>query len=165
MAEDYVEDAELWPILVSLQQCLCDEMNRAGVDSVECFCGVLPGALVTHDFPDGMAWVRLSQSYTSTNITDQARTLSNCALPIAGVIEIGIVRCAPSPGRSGTPPTVLQQFEATRLQMADMAIMRRAVVCCFGQSKDFSAQLSGYTPFGPQGGLVGGSWTLYAGRG
>jgi hypothetical protein len=35
--------------------------------------------------------------------------------------------------------------------------MRRAVACCLN-SKDWI--LGGYAPLGPQGGVVGGVWTL-----
>ena len=40
-------------------------------------------------------------------------------------------------------------------QMADMAAMRRAIVCCNGDFDDII--LGQYTPLGPAGGVYGGT--------
>jgi hypothetical protein len=57
----------------------------------------------------------------------------------------------------GDFPTAEQQFEATRLQMADMQAMRRAIQCCLAKDKHV---LGAYTPIGPDGNAVGGTWTV-----
>jgi hypothetical protein len=54
----------------------------------------------------------------------------------------------------GTPPTPTELETATRLQMDDMLTMWRAVLCC-RRAKDFV--IGSYAPYGPEGGVVGGT--------
>lgn len=157
--KEYV-DSPAFSSLVSLQQCLCEEIAKRNLPEV-CMCSVLPGDSVALDYAEqGQAWVRLVMGYPTTTFPDQDQTLSNCGRPLAYQIEMGLMRCAPMLAEDGTPPDAQEQFEATRLQWADMEAMRQAIRCCYPDD----AVLSQYTPYGPEGGLVGGTWTLYIGE-
>jgi hypothetical protein len=60
-------------------------------------------------------------------------------------------------------PSVDDQLSATRTQMAEMAAMRRAIRCCMAadeDGKEISYALGVYTPAGPEGGCVGGGWSV-----
>ena len=163
------EDDIAYPRMVELAACLCTELTASGLPDV-CFCGVLPGAMVALDTCGGcgatgkcgQAWVRLVSVFPSNNFPnpDSAPT---CASLLAFELEIGVMRCAPAMDSRGNPPTVAQQLDAVRLQTADMLAMRRAVACCMGGT-DNAYFLGTYSPYGPQGGCVGGSWTVVVGQ-
>jgi hypothetical protein len=57
------------------------------------------------------------------------------------------------------------QFDAVRLQMAAMSAIRRAVLCCFPGARSQDVILGVYLPIGPQGGVVGGTWSISVAEG
>jgi hypothetical protein len=66
--------------------------------------------------------------------------------------------------QDGTPPGFDVQFETTRVQLAAMSSMRKAILCCFpGYHADVVLGL--YVPMGPQGGVVGGTWSISVAEG
>lgn len=151
----------IWPTLTELAACLCTQLHDSGLPDV-CFCGVLPGSEVAWDYASGcdncgMAWVRLLGMQPSTAFPQADINPSNCSKPLAYTVEMGVLRCAPMPKEDGTPPTLEEMLDATELQIADAAAMRRAVACCLGVRGWI---LGPYQPVGPQGGAVGGLWTV-----
>jgi hypothetical protein len=56
---------------------------------------------------------------------------------------------------------VAQSLEANRLQLADMAALRRAIECCFGDG-DTDYPLGVYQPIPVSGGVGGGFWQVFA---
>lgn len=154
------DDTALWPAMVALSECLCETLEAEGLLPGDCFCGVLPGDNVAWDYKEGMAWVRLQDAFPSAVFPTQSTALRNCDTPIAATLEVGVLHCHPGLGPNGTFPSREMQFEATRQQMAAMAAMRKAVQCC-----GIDTLILGlYTPLGPQGLYVGGSWTVYIGE-
>lgn len=155
---EFMEDQLVWPHMLALRNCLCEEIERSGLPSV-CFCEVVPGSAAMFDYPEGgQAWVRLTQAFPSVVFPVQdTNPRGNCGTGLVAVLEVGIIRCAPMPSDGGDMPTAQEQFEATRLQMADMQAIRRAIQCCMGKMKHV---LGAYTPIGPDGNAVGGSWTV-----
>lgn len=161
--EDYQEDTEIWPLITALHQCLCDTLDERGLMPGDCFCGVLPGETTVWDYQDGMAWVRLASTVPSTVFPSQDFSLNNCGKTLAAEIEVGVLHCAPRIGADKAPPTEVEQFEAARRQVATMAAMRSAILCC-QELNEGDMVLGDYSPLGPNGGLVGGSWTVNVGR-
>lgn len=154
------DDTLLWPAMVALSECLCETLEEEGLLPGDCFCGVLPGANVAWDYREGMAWVRLQDAFPSSVFPTQDTSLSNCNRPMGATLEVGVLHCHPGLGANGNFPTMEMQYEATRQQMAAMAAMRKAVQCC-----GIDTLILGlYTPLGPQGLYVGGSWTVYIGE-
>lgn len=156
---DYDDDTLIWPTLVALQQCLCEELEDRDLLPGECFCGVVPGDQTAYDYSEGMAWVRLDAAYPSTAFPTRDTDLNNCGASLAFDIEVGVLHCYPNMDNSGNPASLDQKFEATRKQMATMAAMRRAILCCQG---DNLIVLNSYTPI-TDALLVGGSWSLTLG--
>ena len=169
MAE-FREDPDIYPALVALSACLCAELTASGLPT-PCFCGVLPGANVPMSycgecggFSDakcgGQAWVRLDSVFPSTIFPSPADT-TQCSTGLAASIEIGVLRCMQVMEEGGEAPSLDEQVRATRLQMADMQAMRRAVMCCdWRADPDHKILLTTYVPVGPEGGCVGGTWTF-----
>jgi hypothetical protein len=165
MAEDLLEDTAFYQSLVELAQCVCDEVKAAGLESSICFCGLVGGAVVEPVIGpkgEGMAWVRLVNAYPSTTfpgITQAVNT--SCTAPLAAEIEVGITTCTPQPRTSTSNIRAEDWLNAVRTQMAGMAALRRAIECCFPHEDKVLGQ---WTPIGPQGGEIGGSWRLYIGQ-
>lgn len=170
------DDNYAWPIMVDLAACLCGEIENSDVPPV-CECGVIHGSTVSLDYCGqgqcdgecgGQAWVRPVDIYPSVNFPNRDTSRSNCNSPLAVRIEIGIVRCVPvgrnNPVGGYTPPTKEELEASARLQMADMAVMYRAISCCFGGTKDVDYFVEAYTPLVPQGGCGGGAFTVVVQR-
>lgn len=160
-----VEDASVWPAITSLVSCLCRQLELDGLPPV-CICSPLPGETYALDYVTedaGMAWVRLEAAWPSTNFPNPTQA-ARCDAALAFSLEVGVAYCAPILQDDGSPPDLAAQFEATRLQLAAMSSMRRAIRCCFPVS-NLDVVLSGYAPLGPDGAAVGGVWTLWVAEG
>jgi len=167
-AVELVEDRIAWPALVQLTDCLCAELVKSGLPPT-CICSPMPGEAIAADYvspTQGMAWVRVAGVYPTSAFPAQEQTAAGCLLPMAVSLEVGVLYCAPvTEGRSNNPPGLAQMFDSTRLQMAAMAAMLRAIECCLGSANRKGVSLGGYTPNGPGGGVVGGSWTVTVAEG
>lgn len=165
------EDSIVYPRMIKLLACLCEEITASGLPAL-CRCAVVPGPEAVMDMCGacengkcgGQAWVRLVDANPSRTFPALDDTSQNCKSPLAFQLELGVARCLPtgtnSPVRGYEPPSVEQLLEATRLQMADMAAMRRAVMCCFGED-DATYLLTTYQPLSVTGDCGGGTWTVY----
>lgn len=162
--EDFADDTEIWPLMVLLSQCLCETLAERGLRPGDCFCGVIPGQQATWDYQAGMAWVRLGSVVPSAVFPAQSLTLNNCGTTLAAELEVGVLHCAPGSSPSGAPPGEVEQFEATRLQLATMSAIRSAILCC-SEMSNMDMILGAYNPQGPSGNLVGGAWTVSVGKG
>lgn len=162
------EDLLIYPAMVRLSGCLCAELVASELPT-PCFCGVIPGTESNLDCGNckdgcGAAWVRLATGFPSSDFPIISNTLQNCGTPLAFQLEVGITRCfSPFADRSGNAPGVEENLRQTRLQLADMAAMRRAIACCFADV-DTDYMLGPYLPLSFQGGCGGGFWTVYVGQ-
>lgn len=154
--DEYVDDDTIWPLMVMLSQCLCEELTKRGLMPGDCFCGVVPGAVLVHDYAEGEAWVRLVNMYPTTTFPQIDTRATNCTANLAATLEVGVMQCAPGVSASKKIPTQQDKFEQTRLQMATMRAMHQAIVCCGIEDK----VLGQYNPSGPQGLQVGGTWNV-----
>lgn len=148
-----------------LASCLCDAL----VDAPVCFCGVVPGSEVPMDLMGrcedtdadcGIAYVKVTLQYPSQIIGVQDLQPGNCATGLGFDLEMGIFRCFPIP-EDGSSPEQDVMDEIFHRQMDDAEAMRLAITCCtWLDGKDFI--LGAYTPQGPAGGFIGGTYTLSA---
>lgn len=151
------------PVLAKLNDiaaCVCAQIVADGLPE-PCFCGVVPGAIVAPEYSNcstkcGMVWVRMVSAYPSTILGAADVSDRNCSKTPGLDVEIGAVRCIPVHS-DGTPPTAAEMADVTALQIADMLSIRRALECCVG-TRDLI--LGPYTPYGPEGVLVGGTWLI-----
>lgn len=150
----------------ALSACLCaailDPAN--GVPDV-CFCGIVPGEAVAAQYAGncsskcGMAWVRLVSVYPSNAVGVLSVLPARCDTGMGMDVEVGIVRCMSVGDQQGNLPTPKEQLDAALLQYADIAVMWKAILCCEAIPSG-DVILGQYRPIGPEGGLVGGSFTL-----
>lgn len=172
MAE-FVEDTIVYPTLIQMVACLGKEITDSGLPE-PCFIGVLPGSVVSLDYCGagkcdgtqcgGQAWARVVDVFPSSQFPTVNQDESNCGQPLAFRLEVGIGRCVPVGTNNAIggfiPPTLEQQLDATRLQLADMAAMRRAISCCVAKDRNIDYVLEPYVPIPAQGGCGGGFWTV-----
>jgi hypothetical protein len=162
-AADLRTDRYVWPTMTRLAECLCRELIDAGLPPT-CFCGVMPGELVDASYvtaKEGMAWVRMVGAYPYSVFPAADQTGAVCTMPLAFELEVGALWCAPVARDSrGNAPTQVAQFASTEVQIAAMAAMHRAILCCMPRQRG-TAALGQYAPVGPEGGTVGGTWAVY----
>lgn len=148
--------------LEKIATCLCAQLTDCGPEV--CFCGVVPGDVVAADYGGGcesgcggIAWVRMQLAYPSKILGAQNTDPQNCDLAMGMDIEIGVLRCISAGDDAGNAPSAAELLAATQQQTADLMAMWKALSCC-GFGKDMI--IGAYTPAGPAGGLVGGSFLL-----
>lgn len=145
-------------LLATLAAALCAELTVAEEDSdvpKPTLCTVLPGSAVAFDYCDegGMAYTRL------VGIIPINANPGKCATEFEVGVEIAILRCAPVVTEGGELPDDAEQLAASMLQNFDMGLMHKVISCTeVPQVFDFLT-LGTFTPIGPDGGCLGGSWT------
>lgn len=166
------EDTSVYPLIIDLSACLCLELAAAEGPEL-CYCGPTTGNITLDycggacdgDGCGGQAWVRLVDAFPSSVFPTADNILSNCRSPWAYQLEVGVARCAPM-GEANTvggytPPTMEQNVEALRLQAADLAAVRRAIICCFGKT-DRDYVVGAYSQIDVNGGgCLGGTISLW----
>lgn len=147
--------------LTELVDCVCEQLKVNGAGDT-CWCGLLPGAIPGFDYCAGecandvcgMGWVRLVSVFPYS-IFPVPVTDDRCALPLAWAVEVGAVRCMPLT-EDGSPLSAQLMTEVALNQIFDARALHAAMKCC-----DLSIAAELYTPYGPEGGCVGGWWTAY----
>ena len=156
------QDTTFWPKINNLASCLCAQIIAAGLPE-PCFCGVLPGASALSDYCTegcgGMAWVRLVNMVEMPISIPTASGVvpSRCNTPLAAVVEVGIIRGFVPVDDQGEPRSQEDWNEAAALTFSDMSVALDAIRCCYN---DTEVSIGQWQPIGPEGGCVGGAWTV-----
>lgn len=156
----YTPDVRIMPTLMALHECLCAELKRSGLD-LGCECAIVHGNVAFVAPPTvgkGTAWVGITNVFPSKNFPAPTADKDTCAAPLAALVSVGIIRCYSVKVNGESTEDMLLWMDK---QMADMAAMRRAILCC-ASSEDVS--LGQYTPIGPEGGVYGGQWSVALGE-
>jgi hypothetical protein len=134
-----------------------------------CAVTVYPGNGVPVDYVGGdecggMAWVRHVGSNPTTRFPSADVSVDNCAYSLAHVIEVGMVRPSPIPESDGSsielPDDAAHLVSA--LELADDMMLMKEAIQRAAKTIDFVI-LGSYVPTGPEGGAVGGTWSLTVG--
>ena len=165
---EFREDTTVYPTMIRLRDCLCAELAKSNLPT-PCFCDLMPAdsdGLIDVQCGDdgdecgGNAYVRLVTAYPSVLLPTPEVALTDGAF-LAAQFEVGVARCIKVIDEDGSAPSAVDQHMDTRLLMADMAAMRRAITCCF-RDTDQDFVLGSYVPMLGMGGVGGGSWQVYA---
>lgn len=166
-----IEDTSIYPVYVSLLACLEQSLVEQGGPGL-CYVGPMEGEVVLDHCGGGtcgdggcggQAWVRLIDTFPSQTFPALDTIPRNCNSPFAFTLEVGVARCAPT-GQGGPngyePPPLADRLEAIRLQTADIAAMRRAIMCCFGQGeRDYIIGMYDQSVVNG-GGCIGGAFSV-----
>lgn len=160
-----VDDTTALPHTQGLLAALQAELDRRGTGTDVTAAVLAPGAEYALDLApeDGSTiWVRLQGLYPSTNnfpLQDVAPSLNGTLL--AQVYELGVVRGFIPPDNAD-PPDAQQLSDGARLQLADAAAIYTAI-CSYFKALSIPYLMGTYSPYGPMGAVVGGSWQVTAG--
>lgn len=144
-------------ILAELLEDLTAQIRAAGKEDDYCSLTVQPGNAVSFDFgPEsgcgGIAWTRLVASSPAVGS-------NGCAVWLVHTIEVGIV--GPVPGLEYTlgeytVPSDAELFDAAARQSDELVMMWQALK----GSKVEGLTIGDYSPSGPEGGIMGGYFTV-----
>lgn len=154
-------------LLAEMLESLTRQIKAKGRQDQYCSITIQPGNSVAYDFGDnncmGMAWVRLVTSnptvaFPTPNVTADGCLTGNLAL----TVELGMLAPAPHvDARLGEfiVPEDTELFDASMRQVEEMQMMFDAI----RTAQIPELQLGTYAPEGPDGGVVGGTWTAIIG--
>lgn len=160
-----VADMLVMPTARELLACLDQEMAK--VESPPRYVQLRSGSVVDHllstsqdECCEGLAWVRPASFYPNSAVfpTQDSAPQPKGVAAWAFTIELGAVRCAPTPDQTRIP-TAEEWDAVTQAVMDDAAAMRRAL-CCWIEGAPGRAKrvLPGiWTPLDIEGGCVGGT--------
>lgn len=161
-----LSDPLVLPLAYELLGCLEQEIDK--VAHPPKYRGLRPGQVVDHlisknqdECCDGLAWVRPVLVIPSSGpfpIQDLQPAVGG-TLAWAITLEMGVVRCAPTPNETQIPSNAAWNA-VVEMVMDDAAAMRRAL-CCFIEldpvkRKKFTLPLQ-WEPLNTEGGCVGGT--------
>lgn len=161
--------SDLQDILIGM---VMDELQKPGGDTNFCYVGQFPGVGVPGDVGAGsgcagMLWSRFAGMGPSVSFPVVGVTANNCSYELVYTIEVGIFRVAPvgsTFGNNYTPPTAKENADISLKLLHDAHCMERAVRRFVKEGHAEDALIGTYGQVGPEGGLVGGSWTLTVGQ-
>jgi hypothetical protein len=143
------------------------ELRNDNVLDDVCTASLYPGESVPIDYAEcgGMAWVRLVSANPSASFPSQDTSLNNCASTLAYAVEMGVLRKAPIAesilDSQIELPSEEENSQTAREQADDVERMYRAIQ---NAARDIDLVVAGsYAPAGPDGGVVGGTWSLTVG--
>ena len=154
-------------MMAALLESLTAEIRKAGKEEDFCAISIYPGTAVPVDFgPEsgcrGTAWVRLVGANPSVSFPNADNGINNCVYTLAYTVEMGMVGPAPvMEDRLGNfvVPDDVEQFEASMRMMGELEMMHRAI-----KNAGIDQLILGdWTPQGPEGGVMGGLWTMMIG--
>lgn len=154
-------------MLAALLESLTREIRAAGKEEDYCSLTVQPGNAVVFDFgPEsgcgGMGWVRLVSANPTVSFPAADTGVNNCAYSLAYTVEMGLLGPAPvltDRLNNFVLPDDVELFEAAARQSAELELMYRAI-----RSAGIPQLVLGdYAPQGPDGGVMGGLWTMQVG--
>jgi hypothetical protein len=146
-------------VLAGLLEALSGQIRAAGKEEDYCSITVQPGNAVAFDFGpesgcNGSAWVRLVGTTLSPDEGGK-----NCGRWRIYTIEMGMIGPAPKmEDRMGTfvLPEDTELFDAAMRQSDEMDMMFAALE----SAGVGDLTIGDYLPQGPEGGVLGGTWTV-----
>ena len=157
----YLADVRIMPALIRLHECLCAELEKSGL-GVNCDCALVHGNSTNVAPPavgHGYALIGLQSIFPSKDFPSATGGRDSCPAPLAATISVGLIRCYAVKVKGESSEEMLLYMDK---QMADMAAMRRAIVCCNQEFEDMGLGI--YLPIGPEGGTYGGQWVVTIGE-
>ena len=155
-------------IVEELLGCLEDRLTEIGAPP--CRAVWHPGSSVPWDAcgtttagAEGQAWVAVPRVFPSDNFPAETTDAHRCfPRGYAAEITVGVLRCAATLDEHGRPPPPEDVLADARKQSRDRQASLETIVCCLmGEDADPGIyRLGGWTPLGPDGGCVGGAWTV-----
>jgi hypothetical protein len=154
------------PLAYEMLACFEQELDKEATPPK--YRGRRPGQVVDHllsttsdECCEGSAWVRVASFFPSSGkFPEQDQDpLNSGTRAWAVTLELGVVRCAPTPDENSIPSTA--QWNAVADAVDDDAASMRRAICCFIEASPTARR--GYVlpldwqPLDVEGGCVGGT--------
>lgn len=160
MTPDLVHD-----FLDGLLTAVVDWLDTIGAPVCRSF--VAPGASAPWDtccecdVGEGQAWVLASRVFPVDPFPNQDVSAQRCKpREYAANVTAGVLRCAHTVDDQGVPPDPeVVTADAVKVGRDRTAVLD-AIVCHVAGDEPGTFQVGDWTPLGPQGGCVGGQWTM-----
>jgi hypothetical protein len=145
-------------VLAALLESLTAQIRAAGKEEDYCSLTVQPGNAVTFDFgPEsgcgGIAWTRLAAASPAVGS-------NGCIMWMTYTIEVGMVGPVPGLDYSEmggyTVPTDEELFDAASRQSDEMMML----IAALNAADVEGLTIGDYSPSGPEGGVLGGYFTV-----
>lgn len=110
---------------------------------------------------EGLAWVRAANVHPTIDFPEQQAAPLGVAGQIvswAVVLELGAVRCAPTPGHQSIPSC--DEWTALTEKVNDDAAAMRRAMCCFAKPRRGRVLPGLWEPLSVEGGCTGSTMTL-----
>lgn len=160
----FADDWIAFPHPLGILDQLALVLDARNIPAPSCFSSIVPGDAIAidslNDGCSGMAYGRVASVFPSRDFPNPDNTPQGVD-SLAVVVEVGIIRGFDLPDNA-EPVTPEESYDTTRLQMADMGAILTAI-CAYCDGRDLPVLIGQYTPFGPDGATVGGSWTATIG--
>jgi hypothetical protein len=145
----------LGPLMVKLLECansaVSPQVGRAYL---------APGnAIAWDDCCNGQLWVRLVSLDSLTFAKMGATAVDPCGLTWTATIGLGILRCSSTISDRGEIASAEVVSMETLQMLADEAALCEAIYCCDALPLN-KFVVTRWDPLGPEGGCVGGEWTM-----
>lgn len=113
---------------------------------------------------DGLVWVTVVRRFRTRDFPVEAYDSSNCQIPRAVTLQVGVARCSAMMDEYGSPPPA-DRIKHEAIRGLDDAYRLDLALCRAGMKLDDANLISGYAldsaePIGPEGGVV--SWMQQA---
>lgn len=148
-----------------LLECVCEALRtQASCGCPPCACVDVGLIAFDHCCDAGQLTVTLGpiRPYGAFPLpTDQPQT---CQSPLAGLLTVTLLRCAPTMHDDGSPPTCAEKDASALMAYEDAYIIMDAVLCCSAALSEDSSNrfLVGDQNFvGPEGGCVGSTLSMW----
>lgn len=157
--------------LASVVDALGQELTARGTNKDMCSFTIMPGDTAIANYGaescGGMSWVRLALANTTVSFPQSDVTVNNCGHGLAFTAEVGILRPSHEPEVNPEMqivelPTDAEMMEDAEHSLDDMMAMHAALSAVGMEMDDFIIQ--SYSPIGPEGGVVGGTWVFVFGE-
>lgn len=160
MVKVLADDTSIYPILLELRDCLRSQYPANEL----CQVSVLVGDSISADAVGecgALGYVQLALGFPSEQSFPQPDVIRTLDSLKGYSVFMGVMRTGPT-GDEDTPPSQEEWDEYSRLVLADMAAMNRAIRCCFAGDKfdDAVMEIQTYTPQSLEGGVGGGEWAF-----
>lgn len=151
-----------WNLAEELRLCVCTALEAESLCGCPCRTCIIVGPAAADDCCEGQLWVSIDRVYPFGNFPKSASEAIICFAPLAVVLSVGILRCAPVIKEDGTPPTCDELSESAMNVYEDARIILEQGICCL-QTKHRHRKFTvlDQTFLGPGGGCVG-SLTKFA---
>ena len=160
--------SDLQDILIGM---VMDELQKPDGDTNFCYVGQYPGVGIPGDIGagsgcSGSLWARFAGMGPSVSFPTIGITANNCTYELVYSIEVGIFRVMPLGTNFGgkyQPPSAKENADINLKIIHDAHCLEAAVKRFIKEGHAEDAIIGTYAQTGPEGGLVGGSWTITVG--